>query len=101
MKFFQRSFGSIVQINTHLLFAAISSVIAYAIWPTHPKWWGFGLLAVFLFVIATSSVIAAARTAFALYARDKVLAEFLAQGNKPKSATLAGDDALKDAGMIE
>lgn len=99
MKQFQSSVGSTIKINMDLLFATGLGVTAWLIWPTNIKWYGFGLLSICCGLAAVGVLIRAIRTMLSLYSRDKAMAEYLAQGNKPKASSLATRDALDDAGM--
>lgn len=93
--------GSIFKINFDLLLAFIFMMIAWAIWPSNPKWWGFGLLSILMGLSAIGAFLDAVRTMAKLKARDKVLAEQMAYAKELKEANLASEQALKDAGMID
>ncbi|MEZ5887517.1 MAG: hypothetical protein R3D56_11655 [Paracoccaceae bacterium] len=92
--------GAILKVNGHLLQAFLFGAAAWLIWPTNPKWWGFGLLSMFLGVAALASVIAALRAMTKLYIRERELARFAAIARVPAPSELADDGALKDAGMF-
>ncbi|OXT01630.1 hypothetical protein B7H23_01270 [Notoacmeibacter marinus] len=93
------SLGAIIGINARLFWAFSLCVIAWFTWPTSMKWWGFGIISVCAALSALGLLIEAIRAASKLYLRDKALAEFEAQGAKPKTARVAGDDSLEKAGM--
>lgn len=95
----QSSLGTIFKINAKLLYAVFLAAACYLIWPTNPKWWGFGLVSITAGLASIGLVIEAVRAMGQLFTRDKVVGEYMAQGNKPKSSDLASDDALKEAGM--
>lgn len=92
--------GAILKVNGHLLLTFIYCGSACLIWPTNPKWWGYGLLSIFLGVAALASVIAAIRAMTKLYIRERELAQFAATARTPAPADLANNDALEDAGML-
>ncbi|MBL4759227.1 MAG: hypothetical protein JKY32_16865 [Rhizobiales bacterium] len=93
------AYGTIIQINAKLLYALFLAALAYFSWPTNPKWWGFGFISVTSGLASLGLIIEAIRAMAQLFTRDKVMAEYMAQGNKPKSSDLTSEDALKDAGM--
>jgi len=89
------------QINFKLFMSLAFAFSAYWIWPSNPKWWGFGLISIVFVLVAISLLIEALGLMMKLYARDKALREYMAQGNKPKSSKLASSDTLKKAGVID
>ncbi len=98
---YQSSFGSIVQINFKLLFAFSFTFIGWLIWPDTALGYGWGFLSICLFLSALGLFIEAIKAIIKLFVRDRALKKYLAQGNKPKSAELASDDALKNSEMID
>lgn len=98
---FQNSTGAVIGINMNLLVACVSGWGAWAIWPGTPEWWGLGVLAVILATGAIAGLVNALRAIGALYARDRVLAAYMAQGSAPKSARMASHADLKRAGMLD
>lgn len=101
MKPFQSSFGSKIQINFKLLGASIFGVSAWALWPSNPEWWGLGVVAIILGLGAVGLLVEALRAMAKLYSRDKAMAEFLAQGNKPKSSALVSDELLDELRLTD
>ncbi|MCP4195975.1 MAG: hypothetical protein GY762_02400 [Proteobacteria bacterium] len=99
MKPFQPSLGVIVQINFKLLLATAMIFVAYYSWPTSAKWYGFGLISICAGLAAIGLVIEAVRAMAKLYARDKALENYKAQGGQTKSSEMASSDALDKAGM--
>ena len=97
---FQTSNGATAQINSKLFLAFICALAAWLIWPTNPQWWGFGLISIMLAAGAFLAFIDALQSMKKIYMRDKAMAEYMAQGNKPKSSKLASTDALRKAGVI-
>lgn len=100
MSSYQGQTGTVFQINLKFLVSGLFGFIAWWIWPSSPEWWGFGLISILLVLSAVGMAVEAFRSMAKLYARDKVLAEYMAQGNKPKTTNLASSDALRKAGMI-
>ncbi|MEX0957584.1 MAG: hypothetical protein WDZ83_20510 [Rhizobiaceae bacterium] len=101
MNGFHGSGGTIVTVNTQLLAACLSAIIAWSIWPDTPEWWGLGLLSILLWLAAASGLGNAVRAALAHYQKEKTIAEYMALGGAPKSARLATLDDLRKAGMVE
>ena len=98
---YQSSFGSIVQINVKLLLAFLFAFVGWLIWPDTALGWGWGFLAICLFLSALGLFIEAIKGMTKLFVRDRALKKYMAQGNKPKSAELADDEALKNSEMID
>ncbi len=98
---YQSSFGSIVQINFRLLLAFSFTFIGWLIWPDTALGYGWGFLAICLFMSALGLFIEAIKAMTKLYVNRGTIGKYTAQGDKPKSAELASDDALKNSGMID
>jgi len=98
---YQSSFGSVVQINFRLLVAFCFTFVGWWIWPDTALGYGWGFLAICLFLSALGLFIEAIKAMTKLYVRDRAIGKYTAQGNKPKSAELASDDALKNSEMID
>ena len=101
MKPYRSSVTAIVGINMHLLLAFACGFTAWAIWPQTPEWWGLGVFSVILGVGAFVGTIKAIRAMASLYAKQRVIAEYMAQGGKPKSSAMASTDKMRQAGMID
>ena len=99
MKPYQSSLGTIIHINAKLLYATVLAFAAYYSWPSNIKWWGFGFITICAGGAAIGLLVNAIKLAMALYARNRVAEDYLAQGNKPKSSDLASTDELDSAGM--
>ena len=93
--------GAILRINGWLLYATLVGAFAWWLWPTRAEDWGYGMTSIILGLAAISGVIEAIKTAVKLTARDKAIARYMAQGNKPKTAEMASADALRNAGMTD
>lgn len=98
---FQRNGGAVAGINLNFLMSCAFGIGAWAVWPASAEWWGLGVLSIMLGLSAFGSFANATRAMASLYAKERVLAEFLAQGEAPKSAELASEAKLRAAGMIE
>ena len=98
---YQNTYGTALLINFHLLGSALCAASAYLIWPEAPQWWGFYVVSILLWVGALATLIEALKAMHKLYKRDKALADYMAQGNKPKSSKMASSRALKSAGVID
>ncbi|MEM9733637.1 MAG: hypothetical protein AAF903_09170 [Pseudomonadota bacterium] len=97
----QPSFGVKLRINLHLFMAALSGLIAWAIWPDSLEWWGLGLIAIILWANSFGLLIKAVSDIIALYSRDETLAALAAQAKESKADNLADTDLLKAKGMID
>lgn len=93
--------GAILKLNGHFLQAFLCGGVAWLIWPTNPKWWGFGLLSILLGAAALASLIVASRAMSKLYVRERELARFAATARTPDPSDLADHDVLKNAGMFD
>lgn len=101
MKMATSSAGAIWRINGLLLGASLLTVIAWAIWPSSPEWWGFGLLSIFLGLSVIGMLINAGQTMAKLYAREKAIARIAAISRPQEKIEFADFEALKNAGMID
>ena len=93
--------GSAAAINGKMLGAALLIGSGVWLWPSTTVDWGWGLLAIMLWLSAFGMFIEVIRLAVKIYMRDRALSKFTAQGHQPKSAELASSNALKDAGMTD
>lgn len=101
MNAFRTGAGAIVRINVHLLTAFGCGFVAWATWPTAPEWWGLGIISIIFGIGAFGEFIRALRLIGSLYNKERVVADYMAQGGKPKSSRLASLDDLKRAGMLD
>ncbi len=98
---FESSFKTVVAINFNLLAAAGCGFVAWAIWPTSIEWWGFGLIGLLLAAMAITSAGKAVRMAMELRAKNRAMAEFLAQGGGYRPAQVVGEYELEVRGMLD
>lgn len=91
--------GTILGVNFKLLHAVLLGAVSWWIWPSDPKWWGFGMIAILLGFASVAFVIEAIRSAFKLRAAKRRWEALQALGNAPKNARLARKHDLKHGGM--
>lgn len=92
---------TVIGINLNLVVASLCGIGAWAIWPTTPEWWGLGVMSIMLGMACAGGVVNALKAMSALYHRERVIADYMAQGGAPKSARLATTEQLRQAGMVE
>ena len=97
---FQRRIGAIFTINMKLLGSGLAAAVAWLMWPSSIQDWGFGFIAIMLWLATIAGLIDAAKAAYRLYARERVLMEFERIGGRPKGSALANEDDLDKAGML-
>jgi hypothetical protein len=93
-------FGHIVLVNLKLGYAVCLGGFAHYLWPTNPKLWGLGLIAVFVGAGALLLAFDALKSAVNILRTERYMRHYSRRGNLPKSARLASDDDLRDAGML-
>lgn len=98
---YQSSLGTIIGINARFLYATLLSAVAWSIWPESMRGYGWGFLSICLWLASFALIVEAAKAALKLYARDRAVAAYLAQGSRPKTAEMASSQALKNAGMTD
>ena len=91
--------GAIISINFKFLHAVLLGVVACWIWPSDPKWWGLGMIAIILGAASVATIIAALRSAIKLHSAKKRWTALQSLGNAPKNARLAGKHDLQHRGM--
>lgn len=97
---FHRSTGAIAMINLKFAYGICFGFIAWLIWPTGINYWGFGLLSIMIALSALAVTGGAIVTLIKLLAIESAIRNFSRRGRQPKSAKLAGDDDLEQAGML-
>ena len=98
---YRSSFGVSVQTNFKLLLAFSFTFIGWIIWPETALGWGWGYLAVCLYLSALGLFIETSRAVIKRFVQERALKKYLAQGNKPQSANLVSDDTMKNSEMID
>jgi hypothetical protein len=93
--------GSIIMVNLKLMASALLAFASYWSWPTTAIWWHFGVLSIFLGAMAFASLVNALRLIVKLWMRERTIRKMQRIGTAPKSASLAGDDTLRKAGVID
>jgi hypothetical protein len=81
--------------------ASVCGFSAWALWPQTPEWWGLGVLSIMLSMATAGGLVSALKAMAGLYHRERVIADYMAQGGAPKSAQLATSEQLRRAGMVE
>ncbi len=94
-------FSSILTVNGHLLQSFLLGGGAWWLWPSSPQWWGFGLLSIMLSAAAFGKAVEALRAMVKLYARERDFSRLAATSRAPDPSDLAGQDALRNAGMFD
>lgn len=92
---------TIMKINLELLYAVVLAVLAWLCWPETAEYWGFGLVSILFGAAAAALVIRNIWEIWLQIMRDIAVGRFNRQGREPQSDGPGGDDALRDAGMIE
>ena len=95
----QNPVGTATKINMDCFTATLCGGGGYLIWPSDPKWWGFGFISICMMLAALTLIVRAIRLMVKRYRRDKTLVHYLAQGNKAKSSAMVSGDRLKHMGM--
>lgn len=101
MKSFENNFRPLASVNLNALGAVSCGFIAWAIWPTSVEGWGFGMISIFLGVAAIAAVAKVARILMVERRRKQVMADYLAQGARQKSARLVSDRELREKGLLD
>lgn len=101
MKIFKTPKSVIAIINAKLCYSAFLGVVSYAIWPTSMKWYGFGVLSVFVGVAGGALAFNALRQISEIREFENDQDEFLAQGNEVKSSSLLAEDFMTEKGVIK
>lgn len=95
----QSGLGAIIRINGLLLLAATNVAIAKWIWPTDPKWWGLGFIAIILCFAAIGFVVDALKLMAGRHRQQKEIEAIRKVGNQPRSARFASDEEMSKAGI--
>ncbi|MDD9911206.1 MAG: hypothetical protein OXR62_16180 [Ahrensia sp.] len=95
------AYGSTATINGKLLAAATMTGIGAWLYPSSIQDWGWGFLAIMLWLSSLGLVVEVIGLAVKIYLRDRALSKFASQGHQPKSAEMASSDALQNAGMTD
>jgi len=101
MKTFKTPKSVIVEINAKIAYAIFLVVVAYFIWPTSMKWYGFGLLSIIAGMAGAALAFNALRQIGEIREFEDDQKEFLAQGKEVKSSTLLAEDFLTEKGVIK
>lgn len=91
--------GETIKINLYLGYAVFLVAIAYWIWPSDPRWWGFYGLAILLCCSAFGLVLNALRSMIKLKKAVDKWKAIQSLGNAPKNAKMASKSDLQNKGM--
>lgn len=98
---FQSPAIAIAAINLHLLSAFLSALACLWLWPSNTHDWMYGIWSILFGFAAALMLLEAVKKAVQLYRRDQVIAAYLKQGARPKTAQMASNNALARAGMMD
>ncbi|XWN32086.1 MAG: hypothetical protein ROR55_02930 [Devosia sp.] len=92
--------GTVWTINGDFAMASIFAILSVGLWPDDPRWFGLKMLSALLALAALLLVIAGLKKIVRAHRRNRIAAEYLAQGGSPKASRMADPDSLRKAGMI-
>ena len=101
MKTFKPSKSVIIEINAKLCYAVFLVVVAYFIWPTSMKWYGFGVISIFAGVAGVALTFNALRQIAEIREFETEQEEFIEGGNEVKSSSLLAEDFMTEKGVIK
>lgn len=93
--------GDVIAINAKLAYSVFLGLVAWAIWPSSPEWWGFGFLAIILGVAAAAFGGKTLAQMGQLLLKDRKTRAYQRLGAQPKTSDLASRDDLRRAGMLD
>lgn len=93
-------FKSIVAINVQFLMAVGLAAAAYAMWPESLEWWGFRVVASFLYLIASVSFAKGCTEVIRHIRRDIQIARMKRDKREARPDKLADRKTLKRNGVI-
>lgn len=92
---------TILHINARFIGAGMALFYAWLCWQwTSPEWWGFGLVAVLTGLGGAIGMIGAIVEVVAIVLRNREVDAFRKEGGKARADRMAGEQDLKDRGMI-
>ena len=96
-----RPIGAVAAINIKAAAASVCTILAWHLWPDGVRDLHFAPISIFLGIMGAALFIGSAAKAAKLYIREKAIRTYLSQGIRPKSASLAPGQSLRDAGMLD
>lgn len=90
----------IIGINAALFGAFCLGFLAWLLWPDTSLWWQAGVMSVLFGAASFSLVIQGLRRITDLIIRERERRAFLRQGRAPRSDGLAGEDTLRERGIL-
>lgn len=91
--------GAVVKINVKFLFASFFGWMSWTLFGIDSSFYGVVFMAAMFALVAFALSLGAVVQIAKLYLRERMIAAYIAQGMKPKTSKLAGNDALDKAGM--
>ena len=92
---------TILHINLRFLGAGLVLFYAWLCWQwTSPEWWGFGLVAILTGLGGGAVMLSVIGEIVAIILRNREVEVFRRQGGKARADRMAGEQDLKDRGMI-
>lgn len=88
-------------INMRFLQSAIGAAIAWFCWPETPEAWGFGILSILMGLGAFGHFIGTIAIIRDHLRRDRTIADYARQGERPKGDHLATTNAQRSSGMVD
>ena len=101
MKTFKPAKSTIIEINAKLCYSAFLGVVSYLIWPTSVKFYGFGLLSIFVGVAGAALAFNAFRQILEIREFENEQDVFIEGGNEVKSSSLLAEDFMTEKGVIK
>ena len=101
MKTFKTPKSVIAIVNAKLCYSVFLGVVSYAIFPTSMKWYGFGLLSIFVGAAAIGLAINAFRQIAEIREFENEQDMFIEGGNEVKSSSLLAEDFMTEKGVIK
>lgn len=89
----------IVAINSQLGYAAILAIVASWIWPTDPRWFGFGFMSIMMGAAAVALVLRSFGQMVKIHRRNREWKSYQKRGYAPKNARLASDEDMRRGNM--
>lgn len=91
--------GTVLEINSKLLYSVFLMAIAIWIWPSDERWYAFYAMSVICWLAATALIFNALHSMRQLQIKRRKWNEIQARGKAPKQATLASVSAQNNGGM--
>ena len=97
---YKPTFRTNFSINADFFLAICLGLIAWQIFPSTMKYWGFGFISILTGLSAVGVFLRAIKTIFRLRRIQREIEDFHDHGDRPTGASTANDQTLKDAGVL-